>query len=308
MRPLRIIYMGTPDFAVPALQTLHESNHEVIALYTQPPRPKGRGHRIQQSPTHIYADKYNIPVFHPKNFKTPEAVEEFQSLKPDIVVVAAYGLILPKVILDTPELGCINIHASLLPRWRGASPIQHAIWYGDKHTGITYMQMDEGLDTGDMLLQETCDITAHDTSSSLHEKLAKLGGEHILECINHIETLNPVPQDNTQTTYAPLLTKENGLINWSKSAKSIDCQYRAFQPWPAVHTYFEGAKFKVTDVSPAHKDSDQSVGKILDRDGHIVCGDGSVLRINTIQPEGKKSMEFVSAINGGYFKVGDIFQ
>jgi methionyl-tRNA formyltransferase len=300
---LRIVFMGTPDFAVPALKALHDAGHEIVAVYSQPPRPKGRGQQVQKSPVHIYAEENGIPVFNPKSLKNAEAQDEFKKLNADVAVVAAYGLILPKAVLDAPKYGCINIHASLLPRWRGASPIQHAIWSGDPETGITLMQMDEGLDTGAVISMERIAITDKTTSSSLHDELSALGGKMIVKAIGELAkngALKSVPQDD-ESTYAPMLKKENGKINWTLSAAMIDRQIRALNPWPGTWAEFEGKRIRIlaAEISPAKGNP----GEILDRHGNI----GHGLKILKIQPEGKNAMDFSAAVNGGYLKVGGIF-
>ncbi|MGB4107580.1 MAG: methionyl-tRNA formyltransferase [Alphaproteobacteria bacterium] len=300
---LRIVFMGTPDFAVPALKALHESGHEIIAVYSQPPRPKGRGQQVQKSPVHVCAEENGIPVFHPKSLKSAEAQDEFKKLNADVAVVAAYGLILPKAVLDAPKYGCINIHASLLPRWRGASPIQHAIWSGDSETGISLMQMDEGLDTGPVIAMERVAITDKTTSSSLHDELATLGGKMIVNTVNDLAktgALKSTKQDD-DSTYAPMLKKENGRINWTLSAAMIDRQVRALNPWPGAWAEFEGKRIRIlaAELSPAKGNP----GEILDRKGYI----GHGLKILKVQPEGKNAMDFTAAVNGGYLKVGGIF-
>jgi len=304
-KPLRIAFMGTPDFAVPALAAIHESAHELACVYTQPPRPKGRGHKVQKSPTHIYAGEYNIPVFHPKSLKSEEEQAQFVAHNLDVAIVAAYGLILPVAILNAPQYGCINIHASLLPRWRGASPIQRAIWEGDSESGVTLMQMDEGLDTGPEISKRTLPITTDTTAQSLHDQLSILGGAMVLDALqilakdNKIET---IPQDDSQSTYAPLLTKEDGHINWSQTAAQIDRQIRALNPWPG--TYIEN--FKIKSAKLTEQTTDQPAGTILDKSGNIACGQGSVLTLKSIQPAGKKPMDFQSALNGGYVTIGEV--
>ncbi len=303
MKGLRIVFMGTPDFAVPALRALYESDHEIVCVYSQPPRPKGRGHKVQPSPVHEYAESKNIPVFNPLNFKTPESIEEFKANNADVTIVAAYGLILPQAVLEAPKYGCLNIHASLLPRWRGASPIQRAILEGDSETGVTIMQMDKGLDTGDMLTKKTVPITPQTTASSLHDQLAALGGPMVLDVLNSIENLNPEKQDDTKTIYAPLLKKEDGVINWNKTAIEIDRQIRALNPWPGT----KSSTFKITAAALTDKTTKEKPGTILDKNGLVACGENTVLQIKMLQPEGGKSMDFTSAINGKYIQVGDIF-
>ena len=302
-KQLKIIFMGTPDFAVPALEALHEAGHEIVAVYSQPPRPKGRGQQVQKSPVQVYAESKSIPVFHPKTLKTNEAQLEFAGHHADVAVVAAYGLILPKAVLDAPKYGCINIHASLLPRWRGAAPIQYAIWSGDRETGITLMQMDEGLDTGAVISMERIAITDKTTSSSLHDELAALGGKMIVKAMRELAktgALKSTPQDE-DSTYASMLKKENGRIKWTLSAVMIDRQIRALNPWPGTWAEFESKRIRIleAEISPAKGNP----GEILDRHGNI----GHGLKILKIQPEGKSAMDFAAAVNGGYLKVGGIF-
>ncbi len=303
---LKIVFMGTPDFALTALKAIVEkTDHDVVCVYSQPPRPKGRGHKVQLTPVHEYAQSQGIEVRTPKSLKNKQVQEDFIALKADIAIVAAYGLILPKAILEAPQYGCINIHASLLPRWRGASPIQQAIWKGDQETGVTLMQMDKGLDTGAMISKSHTPITAETTASNLHDILAQQGGALIVALLEQITTgtaPTPEPQDDALATYAPLLTKEDSLIDWNRSAEAIDRQIRALNPWPGV----KNNQFKFLTTKVMLDTTDQPVGTILDRKGHIACGEGTVLQILHIQPAGKKPMDFAAAINGGYLKVGDI--
>ena len=278
---LRIIFMGTPDFAVPALRALISSSHEVIAVYSQPPRPKGRGYEVEKSPVHLTADEHNIPVYHPINFKADEDKETFKNLNADIAVVAAYGLILPKAILEAPKYGCLNIHASLLPRWRGASPIQHAIWKGDTQSGVTIMQMERGLDTGPMILKGETDITETTTAQDLHDSLSEIGGDLIVQVLDQVDKIGlpeTEQQDDSLSNYAPMLKKEDGQIDPSQDIKDIDQQIRALNPWPG--TFTQGLKGRVK-ILKAHIEGDQLV-------------------FDLVQPDGKKPMDLQSAINGGY--------
>lgn len=308
-KSLRIVFMGTPDFSVSALKALVEAGHEIVAVYSQPPRPKGRGQQIQPSPVQKFAEDNKIPVFHPKNFKTPESVIEFQWHKPDVAVVAAYGLILPKVIIDTPKYGCINIHASILPRWRGASPIQRSIWAGDTETGITLMQMDEGLDTGPMIAFEKIKITEKTTATTLHDELSALGGKMIVKTIDELASkgkLNSIPQDDEDMVYAPLLKKEDGHINWNLSAQAIDRQVRALNPWPGTWANYEEKRIKILQSEISHAAVGEP-GFIIERDGRVMCGHNTGLKILKLQPEGKAAMDFTAAINGGYLRLGGKF-
>ncbi|MGB1077554.1 MAG: methionyl-tRNA formyltransferase [Bdellovibrionales bacterium] len=310
-KSLKIIYMGTPDFSVPALRTLIDSLHDVVAVYTQPPRPKGRGHKVQKSPVHALADIHNIPVYTPASFKKDmDAVEMFRSHDADLAVVAAYGLILPQVILDAPKYGCLNIHASILPRWRGAAPIQYAIWKGDTESGITIMQMEAGLDTGPMISKQTCEITQETTASSLHDRLSDMGGAMLLPLLEELsngQALVSTPQDDALSNYASMLKKEDGLIDWNNTAEEICRQVRALNPWPGTYcTHNDQLSIKIKAVRVADQISDTPAGTVLDKQGHIVCGHGSVLQITHIQPPNKAAMDFASALNGGYIKVGDV--
>ncbi|MGH1456505.1 MAG: methionyl-tRNA formyltransferase [Alphaproteobacteria bacterium] len=307
-KALRIIFMGTPDFAAQALHALIDSNHDVIAAYSQPPRPKGRGHQVQKSAVHELAEKNNIPIYTPKSLKSEQAQEEFSALNADIAIVAAYGLLLPKTILDAPKFGCLNIHGSLLPRWRGASPIQRAIWAGDEKSGVTIMQMDEGLDTGDMIAKSEVFLDENITTPRLHDELAELGAKLTVQVLDQIvsgETPSAQKQDDASATYASLLKKSDGQIDWSQSATEIDRQIRALNPWPGVVADIQNKRFKVlkSAVSHAKPQHETQQGCVLDKVGHVVCGANTVLKIETIQPEGKKPMDFASALNGGYIKI-----
>jgi methionyl-tRNA formyltransferase len=303
--------MGTPDFAVPALETIIKARFEVVGVYTQPPRPKGRGQQVQISPVQACAEKNNIPVFYPKILKNTEAQAEFSALKPDVAVVAAYGLILPKAILDAPPYGCLNIHASLLPRWRGAAPIQYAILAGDHESGITIMQMDQGLDTGAMITKETVAITGATTSATLHDDLAALGGRMIGDVLKKLEAGEKLPleiQNDEDFVYAPMLKKEDGIVKWMNPAAMIDRQVRALNPWPGVWTHNKGQRIKMLEVQVCDNERPDIIeaGTIINRDGDVVCGDGKIIRLKTIQPEGKKPMDFSAAMNGGYIAAGDV--
>ncbi len=284
--PLNIIFMGTPDFAATALHALIESSHNIICAYTQPPRPKGRGQKVQKSPVHMLAETHTIPVHTPKSLKSPQEQDIFAAHKADIAIVAAYGLLLPQAILDAPKFGCLNIHASLLPRWRGASPIQHAIWKGDEKTGITIMQMDKGLDTGDMIAKAQIAIDEDMTAGKLHNALAQMGAELILKTLETLP-LKGKKQDEAQSSYAPLLKKSDGQIDWSQTAQDIDRQIRALNPWPGVWAEIQGKRFKILAAKPGHNKG-------------FPCGQGTYLDIITLQPEGKNPMTLTSAINGGY--------
>lgn len=311
-KPLKIVFMGTPDFAVPALRHLIDGSHEVVAVYTQPPRPKGRGHKVQPSPVHQVAEEHNIPVFTPTRLKKNEKAQaEFAAHSADVAVVAAYGLILPTVILEAPRFGCLNIHASLLPRWRGASPIQHAIWKGDQESGVTIMQMEEGLDTGPMISKKVVTIRPQTTAQSLHDELAAMGAALITSTLNHLAAhgrIDAAPQDESQATYAPLLHKDDGKINWQQSNSEIDRQIRALNPWPGVWTVkADDSRIKILEAEVIPESFSAAPGILIDRMGHIACGGDTALRLIRVQPAGARSMDALSAINGGYISPDDQF-
>lgn len=310
-KSLKIIFMGTPDFAAAALQAILDSRHQVICIYTQPPRPKGRGQMMQNSPVHQLAEAAGIPVRHPQSLKRDEqARADFIALGADIAVVAAYGLILPADVLDAPLHGCVNIHASLLPRWRGASPIQRAIWAGDRETGITLMKMDAGLDTGDIIKKGAVEIGPKTTTPELHDALALLGGAMIVPFLDRLSVwpqIDGEKQDDGISCYAPLLTKDDGRVDWSQDAAAIDRQIRALNPWPGVWTHNEsGKRMKIHEAVLIADDGSghaQAPGTILDKTGAVACGAGTKIQLIKIQPENGKAMDAAAAVNGGYLTV-----
>ncbi|KZX62020.1 methionyl-tRNA formyltransferase [Vibrio sp. HI00D65] len=307
---LRIVFAGTPDFAARHLAALLSSEHEVIAVYTNPDRPAGRGKKLSAPPVKQLALEHEIPVYQPENFKSDEAKQELAALNADIMVVVAYGMLLPQVVLDTPRLGCINVHGSILPRWRGAAPIQRSIWAGDKETGVTIMQMDIGLDTGDMLSIATLPIEATDTSASMYEKLAGLGPDALVECLADIASGKAVAekQDDELANYAKKLSKEEARINWSDDAAHIERCVRAFNPWPMSH--FEAAEnsIKVWQSRVSEQTSDQPAGTILqaDKTGIFVATGQGVLVLEQLQVPGKKAMSVQDILNSraSWFEVG----
>ena len=304
---LRIGFMGTPDFALYALKAIVEAGHSVVCVYSQPPRPKGRGHKLQKSPVHDYADSHSIPVYTPKSLKTEEAKAEFAAHNLDVAIVAAYGLILPQEVLDAPKFGCLNIHGSLLPRWRGAAPIQYSIWKGDAETGVTIMQMEKGLDTGPMISKRSVAINENTTSPSLHDELAAMGADMALEALEQLaKTKAPLKaekQNDDLSNYASMLKKEDGIIDWNDDAAAIDRQIRALNPWPGVWTESQGKRLKILKSSVIKENSDEAAGTLLDKKGRVSCGI-NILQLSQIQPEGKKPMDIASAINGGYITAG----
>ena len=309
---LRVAFMGTPDFAVPALEALIDGPHEVVCVYTQPPRPKGRGHKVQPSPVHEVAQAHGIPVYTPRSLKKDkEALNTFVNHDIDVAVVAAYGLILPKAVLESPRYGCLNIHASLLPRWRGAAPIQYAIWDGDEETGITIMQMEEGLDTGPMIARKAVKIHSYTTAESLHDELAALGGGMIGDVLDELAAkgrLDGEEQDDELSTYAPMLTNEDGQVDWTQDAAAIDRQIRALTPWPGVWTAtVAGKRVKILEAELLTDRFTEPPGMLVDRTGHVACGNDTALRLIKIQPESAKAMDVAAAVNGGYVHVDESF-
>ena len=300
--PLRIIFAGTPDFAARHLQALIDSEHDVIAVYTQPDRPAGRGQQLQPSAVKQLALQHNINVLQPKSLKKAPAQQELASLNADLMVVVAYGLILPQVVLDTPKLGCINVHGSLLPRWRGAAPIQRAIWAGDTDTGITIMQMDAGLDTGAMLSKVCCPIKDTDTSASLYDTLAQLGPDALLQALQNLPQLQQQaqPQDDALATYAEKLHKDEALLDFSKSAAALEREIRAFNPWPVSYLNLAQGTVKVWQASVYATNEDKVAGTVVSADKHgirIACAEGALV-ITQLQPPGKKAMSAADFLNG----------
>ena len=295
---MRLIFMGTPDFAVPALHALHAAGHEIAAVYSQPPRPAGRGKALRASPVQQAAEALGLPVRHPAKLrKNEEEWAAFAALKADAAVVAAYGLILPQVMLDAPRLGCLNIHASLLPRWRGASPIQSSILAGDTESGVTIMQMEAGLDTGPMLLREAVPITAETTATSLHDTLSAIGGQLAVRVL--AEQPAPTPQPEEGVTYAPLLTREDGRLDWTQSAAALDLRIRALTPWPGTFTVqADGIVLKIGGATPLpDRKHTAHPGTALDDALTIACGEGA-LRLTRLQKPGRGMMEAEAFLRG----------
>jgi len=298
---LKIIFAGTPEFSVKALDALLHTNHDIIAVYTQPDRPFGRGRKLRPSPVKQMALQNEIQVIQPVTLKDTEVQQQLHALQADVMVVVAYGLILPTEILEAPHFGCLNIHASLLPRWRGAAPIQRAILAGDKKSGVTIMQMNAGLDTGDMLLKHECEIHADDTTAILHDRLADMGGRAIVEVIEQLEQqqLQPVSQNDDQACYAEKLNKSEAQIDWSKSAVELDRQVRAFNPWPVAQTLWGDKVLRVWMSSLCDSSSDTEPGRVIaaSKKGiDVACG-GGILRLEQIQLPGGKPMPAHAFIN-----------
>lgn len=313
MEKLNIIFAGTPDFAAQHLQALLDSEHNVIAVYTQPDKPAGRGKKLQASPVKQLAEANNIPVYQPKSLRKEEAQAELAALNADVMVVVAYGLILPEAVLNAPKYGCLNVHGSLLPRWRGAAPIQRSIWAGDSETGITIMQMDIGLDTGDMLHKVSTPILATETSASLYQKLAELAPPALLEVLNGLPSgqFKPEKQDDALANYAEKLTKEEAKLDWNLPACQLERNIRAFNPAPVafltvqVNGVEERVKIYQANVLPHQA---KPVGTVLsaDKNGIQIATQDGVLNLTQLQPSGKKPMSAQDFLNGraDWFAVG----
>ncbi|MEI6896765.1 MAG: methionyl-tRNA formyltransferase [Psychromonas sp.] len=301
MEKLNIIFAGTPDFAAKHLSALIDSEFNVVAVYTQPDRPAGRGKKLTASAVKQLALEHTLPVYQPENFKSQQAVAELASLNADIMVVVAYGLILPAAILAIPRLGCLNVHGSLLPRWRGAAPIQRAIWAGDKETGVTIMQMNEGLDTGDMLSKVSCPIDSDESSASLYEKLAKQAPQVLVDTITQLVKgeLNAEVQDETRANYAKKLSKAEALIDWSTDAHFIERCVRAFTPWPMSYFEIAGKPVKVHKVNVIKQATNEPAGTIIsaDKSGIQVSTGNAILNLQVIQLAGKKAMPVQDILN-----------
>lgn len=308
---LRIIFAGTPDFAAKHLERLLSSSHRIVGVFTQPDRPAGRGNKLTPSPVKVIAEQHNIPIFQPSSLKPEENQTLISELQADIMVVVAYGLILPKSVLDMPRLGCINVHGSLLPKWRGAAPIQRSLWAGDKETGITIMQMDVGLDTGAMLYKTACPILPTDTSATLYEKLALLGPDALLTTLEQLSsgTASIEKQDDSLATYADKLSKEEAKLNWNFSAAQLERCIRAFNPWPVSYFIVEEQPVKVWRAQVIDKKVTQSPGTLLqaDKQGIQIATSDGILNIIELQPAGKKAMLAQDLLNSRkeWFVVGN---
>jgi methionyl-tRNA formyltransferase len=304
---MRLIFMGTPEFAVAPLLALHAAGHKIAACYTQPPRPAGRGQQLRTSPVQLAAEQLRIPVLSPRSLKSEEAQAEFAAFAPDLAIVAAYGLILPAKILAIPKLGCVNIHASLLPRWRGAAPIQRAIMAGDAVSGITLMQMDVGLDTGAVLTQSTLALAVDETASSLHDRLMIMGAEMIVPLVTSLAkgAVPAQPQPEIGVTYAHKLEKSEGAIDWCQSATMLDRQIRALTPWPSCFFRYGDEMIKILSCTPSSGSG--QAGELLDPANCLVaCGEGA-LSLRTVQRAGKAPISGSDFINGLRLPKGVIF-
>jgi methionyl-tRNA formyltransferase len=305
----RLVFMGTPEFALPSLQALMEAGEEVVSVYTQPDRPKGRGRKLTPSPIKEWALSRNLPVFQPPSFKEPEHRNRLAADRPDLLIVVAYGLILPPAVLSLPAWGAVNVHASLLPRYRGAAPIQWAVINGEAETGVTTMRLDAGMDTGDILLQERVPIKATDSSQTLHDRLSVLGGALLVKTLDELRrgTLRPRPQDPAQASYAPSLKKEQGEIRWNLSAPRIDCWIRGLTPWPGAFTFLKGKRLIIHRAVPEPNQNLEIPGTVVAMEGgeiKVATGQG-LLVVEELQLEGHRRMPARELVKGASLQVGD---
>lgn len=309
---MKIVFMGTPDFASEVLKSLLESEHQVLAVFTQPDKPRGRGKKISYTPVKEMALEAQIPIYQPRRIRDEENLEILKQINPDVIIVAAYGNILPKEILDLPPYGCINIHASILPKYRGAAPIHWAIIKGETETGISIMQMDEGMDTGDVLLLERIEISEEADTGEIFAKLASLGSKMIIEVLEKIKDgkLIPVKQKEEEATYAPMLTKKDELLDWDMSSKDIYNKIRGMNPWPGVYTYFRGDRLKIQKsiLIDEKQVIEYKPGEIIDfsEEGIFIAANPGTIALKIIQPAGKKQLNFKDFINGYQISRGEL--
>lgn len=302
---MRIVFMGTPDFAVPSLQALIDAGHDVCAVYTQPDKPQGRKQILTAPPVKTLALEHDIPVFQPNTLKNEDEQARLRELAPEVIIVVAYGKLLPKAVLDIPPHGCINVHGSLLPRWRGAAPIQWAVIAGDEMAGVTTMQMAEGLDTGDMLLTYETKVGEKETAGELFDRLAQSGAELLTQTLVKLDEITPRPQDDAQSCYAHMLDKQMAVIDWSRSAHEIDCLIRGLNPWPIALTTLSGERLKVFAAEKAAGNGEP--GTVLEADPKkgltVACGEGA-LKLTEIQLVGGKRMKATDFLRGHAIEVG----
>ncbi|HEX8735945.1 MAG TPA: methionyl-tRNA formyltransferase [Pyrinomonadaceae bacterium] len=307
---MKIVFMGTPQAAVPTLERILRDNHEIVAVYTQPDRPAGRGNKLTASPVKEFAAQNNLPIYQPTKIKTPEALELFKSHAADVAVVVAYGRILPETFLQAFPKGAINVHFSLLPKYRGAAPVNWAIVNGEKTTGITTMQMDAGLDTGAILLQRQTDIGETETAVELMQRLSVTGADLLSETLAMFDELTPQPQTDAQATFAPIMKKEDGFISWMLTATDIANRARGFQPFPTAFTFYKEKKLTIWKCQPSNASHQlKTVGEILEAKGDnllVFCGGDTVLQIDELQLEGKRRMPTRDFLNGVKLEAGEI--
>lgn len=310
---MRIVFMGTPEFAVPSLSALVEAGYEICGVFTQPDKPKNRGMKLQASSVKEYALSVGLTVFQPVKMRDGEALTILRELKPDLIAVAAYGKILPVDILELPPLGCINVHSSLLPKYRGAAPINWAILNGEDETGVTVQHMSEGVDTGDILAQASTPIDINENAAQLLSRLARLGAELLVETVRKLEnnSVEAIPQDENQASHAPMLSKELSSMDWMKTARQLHDQVRGLYPWPSAVTVLDGIRCKIIRTLLLEEETDQQPGTVLlaDKKGlRVACGDGKVLEISELQPDGKKAMPAVAFLLGHPIQTGTMIE
>ena len=308
---MRIVFMGTPEFAVPSLKALVEAGYEISGVFTQPDKPKNRGMKLQASPVKEYALSVGLSVFQPVKMRDGEALAILRRLKPDLIAVAAYGKILPVDILELPPLGCVNVHSSLLPKYRGAAPINWAILSGEDETGVTIQRMAEGVDTGDILAQARTPIDIEENAAQLTARLAQIGAELLAETVRELETglARATPQDESQASHAPMLSKELSPMDWGKTARQLHDQVRGLYPWPSAVAVLDGIRCKIIRTALLEKETDQRPGTVLQADKkglRVACGDGKVLEILELQPDGKKSMSATAFLMGHPIQTGTV--
>lgn len=307
---MRIAFMGTPDFSVECLKALAESKHEVVGVFCQPDKPVGRKQELKMPDVKIEALKHNFKIFQPTSLKNGKGVDLLKQIEPDLIIVVAYGKILPQDVLDYPKYGCINIHASILPKYRGASPIHHSVLNGDTETGVTSMQMDAGVDTGDILLVRKIPIGINDTTLEMFEKLSVLGAQTMLETIDALEKgeLKPIKQNEAEATHAGMLSKEDGEIDWSESAFSVHNKIRGLYSWPGAFTKLDGKILKLHSSVLSDEKGNNILGEVVNANGKIVvaCGDNKCVELKTVQLEGKKRMDAISFLNGRKLEKGTV--
>lgn len=295
---MKIIFMGTPEFAVPALKALIESKeHEVVAVFTSAPKARDRGMKLQKTPIHCLAEQHKIDVHTPKTLKNNESLDLVHAIKADIIIVAAYGFIIPQAVLDTKKYGCLNIHPSLLPKYRGAAPLQRTIINGDSETAICIMQMDANLDTGDILMQKNMKLDPRITLKKLHDDCANIGADLLLKTLENIDNIKPIKQSEDGVIYAHKLAKEEGEINWANSSYSIDCIIRGMNPWPGAYFYYNKKLIKVIEAEYTDTEHNYQIGQLINNNFEVACGKGTLI-IKTVKPEGKKEINAKDYLNG----------
>ncbi len=310
---MKLVFMGTPAFAVPSLERIVEAGHQVIAVFTQPDRPKGRGQKDAMPPVKEAALRLGVPVYQPERVRRPEVIEQLREMAPEAIIVVGYGQIIPKAILDIPPLGIFNVHASLLPKYRGAAPIQWAIANGEPRTGVTIMRIDEGLDTGDILRTWETEIGAEENAMELGARLARAGAELLVQTLAELSSIQPQPQDDSQATYAPILNKEDGKIDWQLPARQILNRIRGFEPWPGGYGFLRGQRFQICKAVLGDQALPPGALRVVNRKlyagcGGIGSGDGESLELREVQLEGKKRMPAAAFLNGFPLTGGEVLQ